>query len=166
MSRPALLALALPVLCATLGLVAVGQKAIGRDAAAVPAKPVYESSIGGVVSASKLPGKAGQGYLVYSKWCAGCHAADFVPAGGKAAADKLSPISRTPFGTAVLRQRYQDSAPAVLDERTDLTPETISYFVRNGLNAMPSFRKTEITDTELDALSAYLSRSRNNKPTR
>ena len=136
----------------------------GAAQAQSPRKPVYESSIGGVVPASNLPGKVGQGYLVYSKWCSGCHAPDFQPSGGKEAADKLSPISRTPLGTALLRQRYKGSVPADLESRTDLTPEIVSTFVRNGLNAMPPFRKTEITDADLDALSAYLSRNTKTDP--
>jgi (+)-pinoresinol hydroxylase len=49
--------------------------------------------------------------------------------------------------------------PAALEERTDLTPETVSLFVRQGVLIMPPFRKTEITDTELQALGEYLTKS-------
>jgi len=35
-------------------------------------------------------------------------------------------------------------------------------YVRNGITVMPTFRKTEISDAELDAIAAYL--TRNNKP--
>ena len=41
---------------------------------------------------------------------------------------------------------------------TDLTPELTKFFVRSGINVMPPFRKTEITDAELNALAAYLAR--------
>jgi hypothetical protein len=46
----------------------------------------------------------------------------------------------------------------VLDERKDLTPAFVEYFVRNGASVMPFFRKTEISQRDLDALAAYLSR--------
>jgi cytochrome c5 len=36
----------------------------------------------------------------------------------------------------------------------------VETFVRQGINAMPAFRKTEISDDELKALSAYLTRPR------
>lgn len=132
--------------------------AISRDVTP-ERKPVFESSIGGVVEASTLPGAQGQGYLVFNKWCAGCHAPEYVPPGGKEAAAKLPIISRLPLGTNLLQQRYQGSVPAALEQRTDLTPDVVRSFVRNGLNAMPAFRKTEISDAELDALGAYLSRN-------
>ena len=61
-------------------------------------------------------------------------------------------------GTAALAFRYKGTdVPAVLAERTDLTPEVVAYFVRNGVNAMPFFRKTEISDAELTQIGDYLS---------
>ena len=48
----------------------------------------------------------------------------------------------------------------MLESRTDLTPELTKFFVRNGINVMPPFRKTEITDAELNALAAYLASAR------
>jgi hypothetical protein len=44
-----------------------------------------------------------------------------------------------------------------LEDRTDLTPPFIAQAVRNGAFIMPFFRKTEISDAELEALAAYLS---------
>ena len=52
--------------------------------------------------------------------------------------------------------------PAVLEERTDLTVPAIKTFVRHGVLFMPMFRKTEVSDADLDAIAAYL--TRNNKP--
>jgi hypothetical protein len=46
--------------------------------------------------------------------------------------------------------------PPVLRERTDLSPQVVSVFVRQGVLLMAPFRKTEITDAELVALSAYV----------
>jgi len=45
----------------------------------------------------------------------------------------------------------------VLLERTDLSPEAVTLFVRQGVLSMPPFRKTEVTDAELAALSAFVS---------
>jgi len=83
-----------------------------------------------------------RGHKVYDKWCFPCHGTG----PGKP-------------GTDSLRQRGQN--PAVLEERTDLTAPTIKQFVRHGVLFMPMFRKTEISDAELDAIAAYL--TRNNK---
>jgi mono/diheme cytochrome c family protein len=63
-------------------------------------------------------------------------------------------------GTDSLRARGQK--PAVLEERTDLTAPVIRTFVPRGVLFMPTFRKTEISDADLDAIAAYL--TRNNKP--
>jgi len=127
-----------------------------RAPAVSPGEPVYESSVGGVIRAPATAGVAGQGYLVFNKWCSGCHAPDYAPPGDPGAASKLPQPARVALGTALLRQRYQGSVPAELERRTDLTGPAIVYFVRHGLNAMPPFRKTEITDSELTALVAYL----------
>lgn len=84
-----------------------------------------------------------KGHKVYDKWCFPCHGTG----AGKP-------------GTASLAARGQK--PAVLEERTDLTPTVIKGFVRHGVLFMPTFRKTEISDADLDAIAAYL--TRNNKP--
>lgn len=41
----------------------------------------------------------------------------------------------------------------------DLQPAIIEYFVRNGNGAMPAFRPTEITPSELTALADWISTS-------
>lgn len=61
-------------------------------------------------------------------------------------------------GTAALGAKYGGAKPALLTERTDLTPELVTHFVRQGVSVMPFYRKTEISDAELAALGAYLSR--------
>lgn len=80
------------------------------------------------------------GKRVYAQWCASCHAAD----PGLA-------------GTLALQHKYRGELPAALEDRTDLTPETVAYFVRNGIAWMAPFRKSEISDAELAALGTYLS---------
>lgn len=82
---------------------------------------------------------AERGRAVFEYWCAPCH--DSGPGNP---------------GTIALEVRYQGTKPAVLEARTDLTPELTEQFVRTGISIMPPFRKTEITDAELRALAAYL----------
>jgi (+)-pinoresinol hydroxylase len=85
-----------------------------------------------------------RGTAVFNNWCSACH-------------------SRGPQnapGTASLQVKYQGSVPAALEDRRDLTPEVVKVFVRNGVAMMAPFRKTEVSDADLDALAAYLTRSR------
>ena len=85
-----------------------------------------------------------QGRVVYQYWCATCHSSGpGMP------------------GTAALAAKYKGRQPAVaavLEDRTDLTPASVRFFVRQGVSVMAPFRKTEISDAELDALAAYLTR--------
>ena len=92
-----------------------------------------------------------RGQQVFRTRCLICHGeipADVVPGG-------LPPMP----GTRALQARYQGAKPAVLEQRSDLTPEFVRAIVRNGINSMPFFRPTEVTNAELDALGAYLSRT-------
>ena len=82
------------------------------------------------------------GHQVFDKWCAPCHGAGL----GKPA-------------TAALAFKYKGEKPALLEERTDLTPDIVKYMVRHGVYTMPASRKTEISDDDLDALAAYLSKT-------
>lgn len=86
------------------------------------------------------------GKQVFDLNCAACHGA----------APGYPPLAEVP-GTMALRAKYGSDKPAVLTERTDLTPEFVAYFVRNGISIMPFYRKTEISDADLAALGAYLS---------
>jgi mono/diheme cytochrome c family protein len=86
---------------------------------------------------------AADGKPVYEKWCAPCHAA-----------------GPGHPGTTALAALYKGAKPAALEERADLTPPVVKQFVRKGVSVMPFFRKTEISDAELDALAAYLSRKK------
>lgn len=80
-----------------------------------------------------------RGEEVFRYWCAPCHA----------------PGARHP-GTQALDALYKGAKPGALEERTDLVPELTRSFVRTGVSVMPPFRKTEISDADLDALAAYL----------
>jgi len=61
-------------------------------------------------------------------------------------------------GTRALRAKYAGKVPALLEQRTDLTPDYVKYIVRHGVTVMPPFRKTELSDADLDAIAAYLAR--------
>jgi len=76
----------------------------------------------------------------FEQRCAVCHAA-----GG--------------MGANVLAARLGPGR-SLLAERTDLTAPYVLYVVRNGLNAMPRLSRVEVTDPELKAIAAYLTRSR------
>lgn len=99
---------------------------------------------GGLAQAGDAAGLQ-RGKDVYQLWCWNCHGSG----PGKPA-------------TAALKVKYGSGTPAVLEERTDLTPEHIKAVVRHGLATMPFTRKTEISDGDLDLLVLYL--TQNNKP--
>ncbi|NBC37740.1 c-type cytochrome [Novosphingobium sp. FSY-8] len=63
-------------------------------------------------------------------------------------------------GTAALQRKYDGQMPALLADRRDLDGDMLRYFIRNGVNAMPYFRKTEISDAQIAAIAAYLARPR------
>lgn len=97
-----------------------------------------------LTSQALAAGDAEHGQEVFEHWCAPCHA----------------PGNRKHPGTSSLALLYQGEKPAALEERFDLTPELVAFYVRNGVNFMPPFRKTEVSDDDLDDLGAYLSITR------
>jgi hypothetical protein len=52
--------------------------------------------------------------------------------------------------------KYGGKTPAVLVERKDLSQQAIATFVRTGVLSMPPFRKTEVSDADLAALTRYV----------
>ncbi len=78
------------------------------------------------------------GKKLFDRWCGDCHA----PGHGSTGTQQL--------------QRTRGESLAVLEERRDLTAEWIRHVVRNGLNAMPQYRPSEISDAELQAIAKYL----------
>jgi mono/diheme cytochrome c family protein len=65
-----------------------------------------------------------------------------------------------PPGTQALTAKYKGALPGALEERTDLPAELVMFVIRRGTEAMPFFRKTEISDVEAKAIAAYLARSK------
>ena len=110
-----------------------------QDAASMPVPPLQPH-----VNQEDLANPQLQrGWEVFMAECAHCH----------------GPGRGMP-GTQSLAVRYGDAMPSLLEERTDLTPELVEFFVRNGSGAMAPYRKTEVDDAELADLAAYLSRPR------
>lgn len=66
-------------------------------------------------------------------------------------------------GTSALQLKYEGDPPALLTRRKDLDVDAIRLFVRSGVNAMPYFRKTEISDAEVDRIAAYIVQSAHGK---
>jgi mono/diheme cytochrome c family protein len=82
-----------------------------------------------------------RGNDAYQYWCATCH--------GRGPGNP---------GTTALSAKYKKALPGVLEDRTDLTAQAIRFNVRRGTSIMPFFRKTEISDGDLDAIALYLTR--------
>ncbi len=82
---------------------------------------------------------AEHGHEVYQKWCTPCHGTGLGKPGTTAA---------TAHGVKT----------PVLEQRQDLNAKMIESAVRKGVDIMPRFRKTEITDADLAAIVAYLVR--------
>jgi mono/diheme cytochrome c family protein len=95
-------------------------------------------SLGAAAAAADAP-TLEHGAQVFEKWCLPCHGhGDQFP------------------GTVALGVKYQGKLPGALQDRTDLVPDFVKAVVRTGVSVMPFFRKTEVSDADLDALAAYL----------
>jgi mono/diheme cytochrome c family protein len=63
------------------------------------------------------------------------------------------------WGTLALERR-RPAGDALLEKRTDLVPDFVKTVVRNGLGSMPAYRRTELNDADVDAITAYLTRNK------
>ncbi|MEJ0034644.1 MAG: cytochrome c [Gammaproteobacteria bacterium] len=100
-------------------------------------------ALGASIAQAADRGDVKKGKDVFEYWCLPCHG--------------NGPMKP---GTSALEAKYKGTRPAKLEDRTDLTPDLTRFFVRTGVNVMPPFRKTEISDADLKALGAYLARPR------
>ena len=87
-----------------------------------------------------LTAKQAEGQKLFRSTCFYCH-------------------SERVWGTFAIERR-RGPADALLEKRTDLVPEFVKTVVRNGLGSMPAYRRTELTDAEVDAIVAYLTRAK------
>ena len=103
------------------------------------------ASLGLVASSAVAQNDAAaqKGNEAYQYWCATCH--------GQGPGHP---------GTTALAAKYKGALPGLLEQRTDLTPAAITFAVRRGTSIMPFFRKTEVSDADLDAITQYLTRRR------
>jgi mono/diheme cytochrome c family protein len=85
------------------------------------------------------------GRAVFQRTCAPCHATG--------PGDDGKPMLP---GTQNLQWKYKGEKPALLEQRTDLPAPVLRTFVRRGSWSMPGFRKSEVTDVEIEAIAAYL----------
>lgn len=81
---------------------------------------------------------ASEGQRIFARHCAHCHA----PGLGHPGTLQLGETRGEEF--------------SVLEERGDLTADYVRDIVRRGLNAMPPFKGSVITDDDLAALATYL----------
>jgi mono/diheme cytochrome c family protein len=61
------------------------------------------------------------------------------------------------IGTSMLGKRLGEEH-SLLATRTDIPSALLEHVVRNGINSMPVFTRVELTDAELQLISAYLTR--------
>ena len=147
MSRAALVALATTLACAAMG-----------SAFADPAVTAHSAWTRSALKAdaSLKDSLVRRGKEVFDARCRACHGS--YPQGKTPGNNALA--MQVP-GTFALQLRYKGQKPALLEERTDLTPEAVAAFVRHGGGGfMPAFRPTEVSDEDLKAVGAYLARKR------
>lgn len=63
------------------------------------------------------------------------------------------------MGTVLLARRMPP-AQAMLESRSDLTAEYIRAAVRQGVGNMPRVRRGEVSDAQLDRITAWLTRAK------
>lgn len=80
-----------------------------------------------------------KGKQVFQHWCVHCH-------------------SVMGWGTNRLAKRFEGDE-AFLEKRTNLPDGVIRTAVRVGIGSMPPLRRTEVSDADLEALVAYLTRN-------
>ena len=91
-----------------------------------------------ILFSSVLAADTTTGEKVYRQWCIHCHGED-------------------DSGPGTLRLGWDKGKDkSLLTERDDLNRQYIEAVVRLGLDEMPSFRITEISDAELNALADFL----------
>ena len=98
---------------------------------------------GALVHAQESAAKRGN--LKFQRSCAPCHG----PGPGDNGRAMLP-------GTASLQLKYKDVVSATLEGRADLPAPVLRAFVRRGSWSMPPFRKTELSDAEIEDIAAYL----------
>jgi (+)-pinoresinol hydroxylase len=92
-------------------------------------------------ASGQTAGVPDKGNATFQYWCATCH--------GRGPGNP---------GTTALAAKYKGALPGILEDRTDLTAQGVRFAERRGTSIMPFFRKTEVSDADLDAITQYLTR--------
>ena len=116
-----------PLHARAIGLACLAALAAGVTANAQPADPVQH-------------GKA-----LFQRSCAPCH--------GVGPGDDGRPMLPA---SQSLKLKYKGSKSPFLEDRSDLPYPVLRVFVRHGSWSMPGFRKTEVSDPDVEAIAAYL----------
>jgi mono/diheme cytochrome c family protein len=134
-------------LCKVAGLLgaarALGVTAAFGVAPALAAEPPPAPTIDWLPASVAPAANATRGYVLFQQACSVCH--------GRGPAKP---------GTRALRAKYQGKEPALLEERRDLAADYVREIVRHGVSVMPPFRKTELSDADVNAIVDYLTRKR------
>ena len=137
-----------------VGLVGVGASAALLAQAAIPPDPgrgnggATRAEPSSVPSSAVAPGAtsamvaqgATAGRALFHEKCGMCHTA-----GG--------------MGTGLLARRM-DPAVAELEKRVDLTPDYVTTAARTGIGNMPAIARGEVSDRQMAAIAAYLSKAK------
>lgn len=97
-------------------------------------------SAGAFAAEQPLTAHQEQGQKLYRSTCLYCH-------------------GERVWGTFALERRL-GADRGLLEKRTDLVAPFVKSVVRNGLGSMPAYRRTELTDADVDAIADYLARAR------
>jgi len=95
----------------------------------------------GTAHAADQSGNVNRGKDLFNQFCVRCH-------------------GEGQWASSVLAKRMPTEV-SELEKRTDLAPNYVEHIARVGLNNMPGYRPTELTDNDLKAIAEYL--TRNNK---
>jgi (+)-pinoresinol hydroxylase len=112
-------------------------------AAAAAAEPAQTPLINWLPAGVAMQPGDSRGYVLFQQACSVCHG-----------------VGPAKPGTRALRAKYQGKEPALLEERRDLSADYVRFTIRHGVSVMPPFRKTELSDDDVNAIAAYLTRKR------
>jgi (+)-pinoresinol hydroxylase len=94
-------------------------------------------------AAATLTPRQEQGHKLFNGSCVYCHGPNV-------------------WGTFTLGRRM-GADHALLEKRTDLVAPYVKTVIRAGVGSMPAFRRTELTDADVDAIVDYLTRNNSTK---
>jgi mono/diheme cytochrome c family protein len=95
------------------------------------------------------------GAQIFEAQCAPCHGRPIAADGSTILGPDRLPILPASAGLAI-KYRGSEVSPYI-EERPDLANAAVlRVFLRNGSLSMPPFRKSELPDSSIDAIAAYI----------